>query len=218
MRLACAIALAWVALAGCQGMAPRPAAPPDPAAAAAAQQSRAAALGLADGDCAAPAWAMTGRVALSNGRDGGSGQLEWTQGAGSTHLLLSAPITRQNWMLDVDARGATLQGVPDGPLRGDDAARLLREATGWDIPVAALGCWLRAVAAAPLRFGAARIEAARIEYGADLLPLRIEQGGWTVDFSGWKPDPFSQLPMPSRINAQRGDDRVRLVVDRWGLQ
>ena len=96
----------------------------DPVAAAAAQQSRAEALGLAAGDCGAPGWTMTGRVALSNGKDGGSGQLEWTQGGGNLHLLLSAPITRQNWILDVDAQGATLHGVANGPLHGDDAARL----------------------------------------------------------------------------------------------
>lgn len=212
MRLALALALACTALAGCQTMAPRTVSAPDVAAAQTAQQERASALGLASGDCAAPGWVMTGRVALSNGKQGGSGQLEWTQGAGALHMLLSAPITRQNWVLDVDARGAaTLRGLSDGPLRGEDAARLLRDATGWDIPVAALGCWLRGVAAAEAALGAARVD-----FGADLLPLRIEQGGWTVDYSGWKPDPVTRLPLPSRINAQRGEDRVRLVVDRWG--
>ena len=214
MRQALAIALACAALAGCQTMAPRPATATDQAAADAAQQARASALGLKSGDCAAPGWAMAGRVALSNGKQGGSGQLEWTQGAGALHMLLSAPITRQNWVLDVDPRGAaTLQGLSNGPLRGDDAAQLVLEATGWDIPVAALGCWMRGVAAAEAAVGVARIE-----FGMDLLPLRIEQGGWTVDYSGWKPDPFPRLPMPSRINAQRGEDRVRLVVDRWGLE
>ena len=211
MRLAGAMALACVALAGCRTLATAPAGAPDLVAAAAAQQARAAALGLAEGRCAAPAWTLGGRVALSNGRDGGSGQLEWTQGAGTTRMLLSAPITRQNWVLEVGTGGATLQGVPNGPLHGADAARLLRDATGWDIPVAALGCWLRGVAADP-----AMLDAAEIDYGPDLLPLRIVQGGWTVDYSGWKPDPSSRLPMPSRINAQRGEDRVRLVVDRWG--
>jgi len=209
-----AIALACLVLAGCQTLSPGPVGAPDQAAAHAAQQARALALGLANGACAAPAWVMTGRVALSNGRQGGSGQLEWTQGAGALHMVLSAPITRQNWVLDVDARGAaTLQGLPGGPLRSDDAAQLVREATGWDIPVAALGCWLRGVAAADSALGVARIE-----FGADLLPMRIEQGGWTVDYNGWTPDPFTRLPMPSRINAQRGEDRVRLVVDRWGLE
>lgn len=214
MRQALAITLACTTLVGCQTMVPRQVAAPDRVAADAAQQARASALGLASGDCAAPGWVMTGRVALSNGKHGGSGQLEWTQGAGALHMLLSAPITRQNWVLDVDARGAaTLHGLTDGPLRGDDAAQLIREATGWDIPVAALGCWLRGAAAGGVALGPARID-----FGADLLPLRIEQGGWTVDYSGWKPDPSTRLPMPSRINAQRGEDRVRLVVDRWGRE
>lgn len=208
------IAMASAALAGCQATAPRPSDAVDQAAAEAAQEARALALGLASGECAAPGWVMTGRVALSNGRQGGSGQLEWTQGAGALHMLLSAPVTRQNWVLDVDALGpATLEGLPGGQRRGDDASQLVREATGWVIPVAALGCWLRGVAAAEATLGMARID-----FGADLLPLRIEQGGWTVDYSGWKADPFTRLPMPSRINAQRGEDRVRLVVDRWGLE
>ena len=135
MRFAAAVAFACVLLAGCRTTQPGAAMPnrADPVAAAAAQQSRAEALGLANGDCCAPGWTMTGRVALSNGKDGGSGQLEWTQGGGNLHLLLSAPITRQNWILDVDAQGATLHGVANGPLHGDDAARLLREA-GYALP------------------------------------------------------------------------------------
>lgn len=210
VALACALSLA-----GCAGMPAKPETKPhvDVASAEAAQRARADALGLARGDCAAPGWALVGRVALSNGKDGGSARIEWTQGNGDLHLQLSAPVTRQNWMLDVDAGGATLQGVLDGPRHGSDASALLRDATGWDIPVAALGCWLRAVAADPARFGDVRVG-----FAADGAPVRIEQGGWVVDYSGWKPDPVSRLPMPSRINAQRGDSRVRLVVDRWGLE
>lgn len=214
MRSRIPLAAACLAmLGGCQTVGTKPGVV-DPAAAQAAQLERASALGLASGDCMMPGWVMTGRVALSNGKQGGSGQLEWTQGVGTLRMLLSAPITRQNWMLEVDAQGrASLQGLPEGPLVGDDAAQLVRQATGWDIPIAALGCWLRGIAAAEAVLGAAQVD-----FGTDLLPVRIVQGGWTVDYSGWKPDPFTRLPMPSRINAQRGEDRVRLVVDRWGLE
>lgn len=210
-RLACAVL--GVLLAGCQALAPKavPAPAADAEAANAAQRLRADALGLASGDCAVPVWSMAGRVALSNGKQGGSGRIEWLQGAGSVHLQLSAPVTRQGWVLDADSQGAVLQGLPDGSRRNMDAARLLRDATGWDIPISALGCWLRAAAADTARFGPARIE-----YGADLLPRRIEQAGWVIDFDGWKPAPVALIPMPSRIDAQRGSDRVRLIVDRWG--
>ncbi|MFT4179063.1 MAG: lipoprotein insertase outer membrane protein LolB [Thermomonas sp.] len=199
-------------LAGCAAQAVKPAAG-DAIAGEAAQRERAAALGLATGDCGAPGWSMAGRVALSAGKEGGSGRLEWTQGAGLLRLQLSAPVTRQGWLLEVDAEGATLHGLPDGTRHGDDAARLLREAVGWDIPVAALGCWLRAVAAGEAAFGQAQID-----YGTDLLPQRIGQGGWTIEYTGWQPDPFTRLPMPSRIEARNGDNRVRLVVDRWGVE
>lgn len=213
MRALAGVALTTL-LSGCASLAPPLLRPVDQAVADAAQRERAQALGLAEGDCAAPGWAMAGRVALSNGRQGGSGRIEWVQGAGGTHLQLSAPVTRQSWVLDVAADGvATLQGVADAPLRDSDAARLLRETTGWDIPVSALGCWLRAVAADAGRFGSAQTD-----YAADLLPRRIEQGDWTIDYADWQPDPFSRLPMPARIEARRGSNRVRLVIDRWGLE
>ncbi len=212
MKLRVSIAAACLALAGCQTMATKPVVvdPHDSAQAQAAQRAREAALGLAAGDCAAPDWSMAGRVALSNGKDGGSGRIEWLQGDGRVQVSLSAPITRQSWTLAVDAGEATLDGVPNGPLRGPDAAALLRAVTGWDIPVAALGCWMRGAQAAVATFGASRIV-----FAAGQLPVRIEQAGWVVDYADWKTDAVSGLSMPGRINAQRGEDRVRLVVDRW---
>ena len=205
--------LAAACLGGCASLPP-PASPDfGSASGEAAQRTRAAVLGLQAHACGAPAWAMTGRFALSNGRDGGSGNIEWTQGAGELRLLLSAPITRQGWLLERNRAGATLSGGPQGRLQGDDAARLLREATGWEIPLDALGCWMRGIEADPARFGVPRTGV-----GADLLPRRIEQGGWVLDYDDWRTDPFSRLPMPHRITASRGTDRVKVLVERWGLE
>ncbi len=202
-------------LSGCQTLphAAAPQAAPDGVAAQTAQQQRAQALGLDAGDCLQPGWAMAGRMAISNGKDAGSARFEWTQGEGRLQLQLTAPITAQTWVLQSDAQGAQLQGMPQGPQQGADAATLLRTATGWDIPVQALGCWMRAVAANEARLGAAQIQ-----FDAQRLPLRIEQAGWQIEYSRWQLDPFSGLQMPSRIEAQRGTSRVRLAVDRWGLE
>ena len=176
-----------------------------------AQQIRVAALGLGNAACDVPAWAMSGRVALSNGKDGGSGKIEWSQAAGRTEVTLSAPVTRQSWTLITDADGVTLEGVAAGPLRGDDAGQLLRQSTGWEIPVAALGCWMRGAPADPRAMG----EASSV-FGIDQRLLRIEQGGWVIDYSIWQADPISGVELPTRINAEQASNRVRLVVDRWG--
>ncbi len=177
------------------------------------QQARVAGLGLDRARCDAPAWAMSGRVALANGKDGGSGRIEWAQGAGRTQVTLSAPITRQSWTLTADAQGATLEGVPNGPLRGVDSAELMFKSTGWKIPVAALGCWLRGAPADTTDMGDADAV-----FDADQRLLRLEQGGWVIAYSNWLPDPVSGIELPTRINAEQASNRVRLVVDRWGEQ
>ena len=204
--------LAVLLLAGCASVptAVPPAAPGDIAAFEAAQRQREAALGLATGACGAPSWEMGGRVALSNGKEGGSGRIDWIQGGGTATVTLSAPVTRQSWALRLSRAGAVLEGVPNGPLAGPDAGALLHQVTGWQIPVEALGCWLRGA-----RAGAA-FGPAEIVYGADGRPLRIQQGGWRIAYDGW--GEHGGHAVPTRVDAQRGDDRVRLVVDRWGAQ
>src|SRR5690606_10306275 len=94
---------------------------------------------------------------------------------------------------------------------GSDGQALLFEATGLEVPVDALGAWLRGVPADEAVHGPARVA-----FGADLLPARIEQAGWHVDYRAWLPADAGMPALPRRIDAQRGDAGVRLVIDRWG--
>lgn len=166
-----------------------------------------AAVGLGAGiACDQPAWQLQGRAALSNGQQGGSGRIEWNQGAGRTQVTLSAPVTRQSWTLVAQAGSATLDGVPNGPLQGADAGALLRQATGWDVPVEALGCWVRGARADAARFGPATVG-----FDAAGRLRRIEQAGWRIDYPDWP----QAAALPPRVNAVRGRDEVRLVVDGW---
>jgi len=176
------------------------------AAAQAAQQHREQAL-AADSD-----WSLAGRIAVSNQGKGGSGRVEWSRTGADYAVSLSAPVTRQSWRLSGNGRHALLEGLEGGPRHGGDARLLLLEVTGWDIPVEALGDWVRGArspAAGP----------ARIEFGANLLPWAMEQGGWRIQYQ-W-PEPLADAdagaaPLPVRLDATRGEARVRLIVDEWG--
>jgi len=153
-----------------------------------------------------PDWGMHGRVAVSNGRDGGSGRIEWRQ-TGATYVIeLSAPVTRQSWRLSGGAAGARLDGVAGGSRQGPDAAVLLREATGWEIPVQALAYWVRG-ARAPAG-------PAELAFGADGQLTTLQQDGWRIDYRDWRL--ASGMPaLPRQIEARRGTARVRLLVDDW---
>lgn len=194
--------LAAFALAGCVTAPVRAPLPPaQRAAALEAQAIREAWL------AAHPDWRLEGRVALSNGSRGGSGRLEWAQRNGRFSVELSAPVTRQGWRLSGEAGDAVLEGLEGGPRRGPDAATLLREATGWEIPVDALAAWVRGARAGDTP--------AELEFSADGRLARLRQDGWILDYADWRPQPDG-MALPMRVTASRDPARVRLVVDAWG--
>ena len=183
-------------------MAPREPLPPAlRAAAMATQAAREAAL------AGAREWAFSGRLALSSHGRGGSGRVEWRQHADAYDVTLAAPITRQSWRLLGDGASSKLEGLEGGTRAGGDPALLLREATGWDIPVTALASWVRGARAPG--------SPAELAFSADGRLAQLRQDGWTLDYEAWQQPQGSPVELPTRISAERGDARVRLVVDDW---
>lgn len=159
------------------------------------------------GRCLAADRTLSGRVAVRNGQEGGSGRLDWRQAGGTLAVELSAPVTRQGWRLTVDADGARLEGAEGGVRTGPDATALLREVTGWQVPIEALACWLVGVPADPAQAGVAEL-GFRTGPGAPPVLAQIRQDGWEILLDGWSPE-----GVPARLTAQRGDVSLRLVVD-----
>jgi outer membrane lipoprotein LolB len=150
-------------------------------------------------------WALSGRIAVSTGNKGGSGRIDWVQDGASYEVALSAPVTKQSWKLSGDPGWARLEGLEGGPREGQDARRLVLEATGWEIPVIALADWVRG-----LRSDA--LGAANLSYGHDRRLARMEQGGWTIDYT-WREG--ADETMPYRLDAAREGAKVRLLIDSW---
>lgn len=213
MKLARAVAALVVALviAGCATRGEREATLPAIAGDPAAHQSqREAALS------ALPDWSLQGRVALSNGRDGGSGRIDWQQQGARYAVSLSAPVTRQSWRLEGEPGAVRLEGMEGGTRTGADAQALLFEATRWEIPVDALASWVRGVAADPARHGPATPV-----FGPDGRLAGLQQAGWHIAYANWRvasrTSPLgTAVELPYRVEATRDQARVRLVVDVWG--
>lgn len=161
-----------------------------------------------------PSWSLQGRIAVSNGRNGGSGRIDWTQDDRRFDVSLSAPVTRQSWRLVGDTNMARLEGLDGGTRDGPDAVALLRDATGWEIPVTALADWVRGVRAPSEGVALAT-------YGLDGRLLRLEQGGWSIDYHWPSPEAANAAvagappTLPVRLDARRGEASVRLIVDQW---
>lgn len=181
-------------LAGC---ARSPVRPPGESGDLAAQAAREAAL-ASEGS-----WGFSGRLSVDAAGEGGSGRIQWRQRGQDFEIQLSAPVTRKSWQLSQRQGAATLAGVEGGTRHGVDAGDLLRQATGWELPVEALAAWAR---------GARAEGPAQLVFGPSGLPQSLQQKGWLVEYREWDD---ARPPRPRRVFARRGEASVRLVVDQW---
>ena len=155
-------------------------------------------------------WSFEGRVAINNAGKGGNGKIEWQQDGRGYVVSLIAPVTRQSWRLigDTHSGAGRLEGLQGGPREGEDAEALLLEATGWDIPVNALGQWVRGLPAPGFSLQGR-------SYSAQGQLQRVEQARWRIEYPLWFPAEGPQPTLPRRIEAKRDKASVRLIVDRW---
>jgi outer membrane lipoprotein LolB len=149
-------------------------------------------------------WEFHGKVALSQGREGGTLNLRWRQQGEDFRIDLSAPITRQGWRLTSEAGRFRLEGLEGGAREGEDAEALLLEATGWRIPVSAMSHWVRG----------ARGGDADADFTADpegrIATLR--QDGWDIEYREW----FAATPpLPRKVFARKAEASVRLAIEAW---
>ena len=152
-------------------------------------------------------WTIAARIAVSNGSDGGSGELQWRQDSAQYSFTVRAPVTGRTWKLSGDATHAALEGVDLQPDTDTDPERLLRERLDWDIPLNDLVAWVRGMRAPGI--------AASVQYDEQNRPAVIEQGGWKIEYRDWFGDRDPALPR--KLFASRGTARVRVAISQWSF-
>jgi outer membrane lipoprotein LolB len=158
---------------------------------------------------AAPTWSFRGRIAVSDGRDGGSGRVEWRIDGDYYLIEVRAPVAGTTWRLSGNAGLAQLDGVHPEPVRDVDPEALLAREVGWHLPVDAARDWVRGV---PVDRRGARV----LLDGAG-LPAQIVEQGWRIDYLDWFPAEAGRPALPRRLVARRAPHEVRLAVADWRL-
>ncbi|HET6724656.1 MAG TPA: lipoprotein insertase outer membrane protein LolB [Gammaproteobacteria bacterium] len=151
-------------------------------------------------------WQLSGRIAIDNGDQGGSGSLTWVEHAPRLELTFSGPF---------GIGGFRIYGTPNGLFidTGDktfytsDPAHFLARRLGGPLPVDSLRYWALGM---PAPDGSPRI---RVDQ--DGLLRHLEQNGWSIDYdrfqttNGWT--------LPARLQARRGQVKIKLVVESWAV-
>ncbi len=190
-----AAALAGLALAGCQSVP----VPPAPSVAWSVRRSELQALAR---------FHLTGRVAVAVEKRGFNANIRWAQSGTRARMVLSGPLGAD--AAQVTANGASLSVVtPHGRHLGDAAAReVLVRQLGFEPPLQSLRYWVLGVPdpGSP----------ASIVLDAEQRPVRLDQDGWSIDYSAYMSVGAAWLPR--LMTVQRAGVRLRMVVDEWRLQ
>ena len=150
-------------------------------------------------------WALRARIAVSSGKDGGSGLLEWQQRGRRFELVLRSGMAHRSWRMVGSPGSVMLEGAGPAPVRGRNAETVLAEATGWVIPVESMLDWVRGLRHRPRH--------AEIESDQFGRPLRIREGGWEIRYEDYIDD--SAHALPRKLRAEHGEHRVKLIVQAW---
>lgn len=164
-------------------------------------QSRLANIGAMD------AWALEGRLAVSDQDDGGSGSFRWASLGTQTRMSFYGALGRGAWQLQASQSGAELQVADGGVYRAATVGKLVERQLGWNMPVDALAWWVRGLAA-PGEIAVRKLdEQGRIS--------RLQQQDWKVEFGRYLD--VDGVAMPGRITARQQGRTVKLAVRNWTL-
>lgn len=153
-------------------------------------------------------WAINARVAVRKGNTGMSAVLRWAQDKDAYRVSIFGPFGQGAVQMRGDRNGGELRTAEDKTYKARNMQHLLYERLGWPIPVLGLRYWARGlpVPGTPTRFG----------FDAHGLLAWVEQFGWRVEYPRY--GPVDGVELPRRITIERGDLRVKLVIDQWHLK
>lgn len=148
---------------------------------------------------------LSGRIAISDGKDGGSGRFEWQQRGLAYTLRFVAPVSGRNWRLEVQP-GQALLIESNGAVRvADSAEELLQRELRWHLPADALRYWVLGMRAP----GAS----SELEFDDDGQLALLRQSGWEIQYIEF--DQAQDPPLPRKVFARSGEHQVRIAVRKW---
>ncbi|MBT9497410.1 lipoprotein insertase outer membrane protein LolB [Zoogloea sp.] len=147
---------------------------------------------------------LEGRLQVRDGERTAAVGVDWQHEVGHDDWLFTGPLGQGLARIEADAAGARMTLADGQRVEAASAAELAETALGVNAPFAQLPLWITA----------------RLRDGAEVRELdpvgrlrRVVDQGWTIDYIEYAGSGPADLPR--KIDVQRGDTRLRLIVDAW---
>jgi outer membrane lipoprotein LolB len=150
-------------------------------------------------------WEISGKVGIRAPSDSGSGTLYWLQRNDYYDIRLSGPLGRGAARLTGRPGDVSLEVANQGRYQAASPEDLLEQQLGWRLPIGNLVYWVRGLPAPEGK--------STVELDSDSRLARLEQAGWTVEYTRYTQQGAYWLPERLKLHGQDLD--VTLVIKDW---
>lgn len=152
-------------------------------------------------------WELNGEVGVVNGKDGGSGSLDWQQRGGELIFDFRAPLGSGTVHIQGDTAALRVQSSRGDDFTTNDPEDDFAEHLHMPMPILSMRYWLLGIPDPGASY--TKVADARGEL------MSLEQRGWQVDYQEYTDVQGYSLPV--RFTLARGEVRIKVAVSGWTL-
>ncbi len=146
-------------------------------------------------------WHISGKIAVRNTSNSGSGNLDWQQQQRHFDIRISGPLGQGAMQL----RGTSSQLellTAKQQLTSSQPQLLMKQQLGWSVPIDHLLWWVRGLPAST--------DSYQLQLDDNSRAWRLEQAGWQLEYLSYQQN-GQGFAVPQRIRAT-GPDNLQLII------
>ncbi|PXF28853.1 hypothetical protein WH50_23900 [Pokkaliibacter plantistimulans] len=149
-------------------------------------------------------WQLEGKAGLKSKESYNTLTVNWTEQGDSYQVKMTGPMGQGQLSLEGTPQQILLT-TPQGRYVSDDPQALLRQHTGWPIPLTQLTYWIKGTPAPGKVKGSLYDDQGRL--------LSLDQAGWRLDYLEFQQQ--GQAWLPRKLTVKRDDLELKLVIKQW---
>lgn len=154
------------------------------------------------------AWQVKGAIGLQDAKQVQSASLQWQQSSVNTFAIrLFGPLGAGNTIIIGRPGQVTLTTSDKKTITATDGETLLRQQTGWQLPIDNIYYWARGLPAPG--------DSPRVQLDSASRLQSLQQAGWRIDYQRYSP--VNGLELPGKIILTNGRMTIRLIINQWSF-
>jgi len=150
---------------------------------------------------------LIGRVSVKGGDKDFAGGVRWSHTGTDDNIHLFSPFGQIVAQIKSNKDIVLLTTAEQKIYRAANVENLTKQVLGWRLPLLGLQYWVRGVNSPKTK--------SEVDRDTDGRIIGIRQDGWVITYTSYFPSQLIQTERPRVLVLNRGNLKIKLVIDNW---